>query len=400
MLGMPVPTLDIDPFEEALLHGRVDAHAAIRDAGTVVWIPSREIWMTGRDSVVREVLTDPARFSSAYGVGLVNIRREGSWQKPSVILEVDPPDHEVTRRVFNRILAPKAVGRLREHFETTAARLVDELLEQRDDGVVDLAADLAFRFPFTVLPDVVGLRSDGREHLMRYSAMYFNNRVPGSRLAEASMAAGEASLGWVREACRREHIAEGGFGASIYESVDDGSIDADTAASLVRTFLGGGIDTTVLVLGSMFDEFARRPEQWALFRSDRSLARAAFDEGLRLAPGAPVVGRTTAAPTELAGVELAAEQKIVCSLVAANRDPARWERPDEFDITRGSTGHLGFGLGPHFCSGHAVARLEAECVLNALADRVVSLEPAGEPTPVLNNWLHGIEHLPVRLTSA
>ncbi len=396
-----VPELDLDPFDESVLADPLPTHARIRDAGPVVRLPRRGIWMTARDAIAREILTDPSRFSSAMGVGLVNIRRQDSWQRPSAILEVDPPEHQGPRRVFNRVLSPRAVAGLRAEFEATASSLVDEVLERSAAGqVIDLASELALRFPFTVLPDAVGMRVDGREHLLRYSAMYFNNRVPGSRLADASAAAGTASLPWVREQCRREHLSPDGFGAAIYEAVDDGEIDEETAAGLVRTFLGGGIDTTVLVLGSLFHQLAIDQRQWELLRADRSLVRPAFEEALRLAPGAPWVGRTTTAPVELDGVAVDAEQKILCSLIGANHDPRRWERPDEFDLTRGAGGHLGFGLGPHFCVGHATARLEAECLVGVLADRVSGFEPAGVPRFVLNNWLHGVEHLPVRLTPA
>lgn len=59
---------------------------------------------------------------------------------------------------------------------------------------------------------------------------------------------------------------------------------------------------------------------------------------------------------------------------------------------------MGFGVGPNFCVGHAVARLEGEVVLTALLDRVASIEIGGEAVPELNNWLHGLRHLPVRVT--
>ncbi len=391
--------LDVDPFDEAVLASPWETHAAIREAGPVVWLPKWAIWATGRDAEIREVLTDPVRFSSAFGVGLANIRRTGAWQKPSVILEVDPPEHSVTRRVLNRVLSPSAMRSLRVDFQRVADDLVDELVERRE---FDAVTDLAFRFPFTVLPDAVGLRLDGREHLTRYSSMYFNARIPGTRLAADSAAVAEAagSLDWVREQCRREQLAPGRFGAGIYDAVDQGEIDDETAGTLVRTFLGGGIDTTVLVLGSLLHGLATHPAQWERLRTDPSIVRPAFDEALRFAPAAPVIGRTTAVATELGGVSMGAEEKVFCVVAAANRDPRRWERPDEFDITRNTAGQLGFGLGPHFCVGHATARLEAECLISAFADRVATIELIGDPEPEVNNWLLGYRHLPVRVTPA
>lgn len=389
-----VPALDVDPFDAAALADPVPLHALIRETAPAVWVPRRGAWFTGRDVHVREVLTDWQRFTSAAGVGLVDIRREAAWQKPSVILEVDPPDHAVTRRVLTRILSPTAMRRMRDDFERVARQLVDELVDRRE---FDAVADLAFRFPFTVLPDAVGLPAEGREHLVRYSTAYFNARVPGSELATRSEAAarGAGSMEWVAEACRREQLAPGGFGRQIFAAADAGEIDEATASSLVRTFLGGGVDTTVLTLAALVHLLATHPAQWALLQDRRDLVRNAFDEALRLAPATPFVGRTATAATELDGVRIPEAAKIVTLVIAANRDPRRWERGDEFDVARRTAGQLGFGAGPHFCVGHAVARLEAEVVLEVLLDRVATIEVTGPPVPEVNNWLHGLRHLPV-----
>ena len=389
--------MDVDPFDEAVLADPVMLHASIREAAPAVWIPKYQAWFVGRDAEVREALVDWRRFSSAYGVGLRDIQRDGSWQKPSVVLEVDPPDHTVTRRLLNRILSPKAMRSMRDEFERFAIALVDELAERR---TFDALQDLAWRFPATVLPDAVGLMPDGRDHLTRYSAMYFNNRIPGNRLADESTTAaqGAHSLDWVAMACSREHLEPGRFGDQIYAAVDSGEIDLDTASTLVRTFLGGGVDTTVLALGSLISLLATNPLQWDKLCGQPDLARAAFDETLRLSPPAPLVGRTTTGATELGGVTLGAREKVFLLVGAANRDPRRWDQPDDFDITRNVGGQLAFGLGPHFCVGHAVARLEAEVVLTVLVERVERIEICGDPEPELNNWLYGLRQLPVTVT--
>jgi cytochrome P450 len=388
--------MDVDPFDEVVLADPVALHASIREAAPAVWVPKYRAWFVGRDAEVREALADWRRFSSAYGVGLRDIQRDGSWQKPSVILEVDPPDHTVTRRVLNRILSPKAMRAMRDDFERFAATLVDELVERR---TFDAVQDLAWRFPATVLPDAVGLVPEGRDHLTRYSAMYFNNRIPGNRLADESASAAGDSLDWVAKACSRDNLEPGRFGDQIYAAADAGEIDADTASTLVRTFLGGGVDTTVLGLGSMILLLASNPSQWERLRRQPDLARAAFDETLRLMPPAPMIGRTTTRATELGGVPLGAREKVFLLVGAANRDPRRWDDPDRFDIARNTGGQLAFGLGPHFCVGHAVARLEAEVVITALAARVERIDICGKQVPELNNWLYGPHHLPVTVTA-
>lgn len=370
--------LDVDPFDEAVLVDPIELHSTIREAGPVVWLPRYEAWFVGRDAEAREVFTDWRRFSSTFGIGLTNTKRDGAWQKPSVIVDVDPPEHTVTRRVLNRILSPSAVKTMRADFERTARELVDELVERR---TFDAVTDLSFRFPFTVLPDAVGLPPVGREHLVHYSTMYFNNRIPGTRLAVESAAAAEqaGSAEWIQRMCAREQLAPGGFGEQIYAFADAGEIDEATAAGLVRTFLGGGVDTTVLGISSLMHALISDRAHWETLADRRDLVRNAFDEALRMWPPVPMMGRTTPAATELAGQPIEAEQKLFVLIGAANRDPRRWERPDEFDPTRSTAGQLGFGIGPHFCVGHAVARLEAEVVVSTLLDRVSRIEFDGEP---------------------
>ncbi len=87
-------------------------------------------------------------------------------------------------------------------------------------------------------------------------------------------------------------------------------------------------------------------------------------------------------------------------LAAANRDPRRWEAPDSYDITRRTSGHVGYGSGIHMCVGQLVARLEGEVMMAALARRVARIEMTGEPKRLFNNTLRGLEKLPVEITPA
>ena len=168
----------------------------------------------------------------------------------------------------------------------------------------------------------------------------------------------------------------------------------------MRSFLTAGVDTTVNGLGNAIFSFLTNPDQWDRLRADPSLAKPAFDEVLRDEAPVQTFLRTTTRPVAVAGVPLEEGQKVLCFLGAANRDPARWDRADTFDITRRATGHLGCGTGIHGCVGQAVARMEAESLLGALAARVARWEPAGEPVRRLNNTLRGLSSLPVRVIPA
>ena len=110
--------------------------------------------------------------------------------------------------------------------------------------------------------------------------------------------------------------------------------------------------------------------------------------------------RNTTRPVEIGGIALDEGEKVLMFLGAANRDPRHWERPDDYDITRRTIGHVGFGSGIHQCVGQLLARLEGESVLSALARKVSSIEIAGVPRRRYNNTLRALASLPVAIRPA
>jgi cytochrome P450 len=107
--------------------------------------------------------------------------------------------------------------------------------------------------------------------------------------------------------------------------------------------------------------------------------------------------RTTTAELEVGAAVVQAGQKVLLFFAGANRDPRRWPDPGRYDIQRQTAGHLGFGFGPHVCVGMAIARMEGEAVLKALAAQVAGIRLIGEPRPRLNNSLRGLDTLPLQL---
>jgi cytochrome P450 len=95
-----------------------------------------------------------------------------------------------------------------------------------------------------------------------------------------------------------------------------------------------------------------------------------------------------------------AHRKVLRSMASTNRDPARWDRADRFDVERVATGHVGFGAGIHACVGQMIARLEGELILSELARRVKTIELTAEPRRRLNNSLRGLASMPVRVMAA
>ncbi len=388
------PVLDIDPFSAQSLADPYPVHELMRDAGPIFRLACYGVWGVARHAEVRSVLSDWQSYCSSAGVGLTNTRKEKPWRAPGLVLEADPPLHTRTRGVLTRILSPAAARKLRAAFEVEAVRLVDALVAR---GSFDAIKDLAEAYPLKVFPDAVGLPVAGRERLLPYGNMVFNAFGPHNDLFTTAVAAAEQFQDWIVDNCSRRALAPGSFGAQIYEAADAGELSQEEAPRLVRAFLSAGLDTTVSALGNAIYLFGLFTDQWEFLCGNPSLARDAFEETLRFESPFQMLFRTTTRDVELVGQSIAADEKILVSLAAANRDPRHWQDPDRFDVKRRAPGNMAMGTGIHGCVGQVVARLEGELMLTALARKVKRIEIAGQPERGLNNTLRSFKSLPVKI---
>jgi cytochrome P450 len=391
------PELDIDPYAAENLIDPYPMHRQMREAGPVVRLTHYGIYACARHAQVHAVINDAVNFISGAGVGLANFNLETPFRPKSLILEADPPLHTQTRAVLSRILSPKVVMQIRATFAAEAEALVERCVAQ---GEIDGIADLAQPYPLKVFPDAVGVEAEGREHLLVYGDMVFNSMGPRNELLARSAEKVGPVTAWIMKHCERAMLRPGGFGDQIYQAADAGELTHEQAPMLVRSFLSAGVDTTINGLGNVLYCLAHHPAEYAKLHADPSLARPAFEEGLRHESTAQTFFRTAGRDTEIAGVPIPHNSKVVLMLAAANRDPDKWPDPDRYDIERRPSGHVALGSGIHGCVGQAVARLEGEVVLSALARRVKRIEVAGPHTRRLNNTLRALGTLPLRLIPA
>jgi len=394
---MEMPAIDADPFSAGYFEDPFPIQAAMRDAGPVVRLSRYGIAAVARHAPVRTVLSDWRVFSSASGVGLADFRKEKPWRLPSLVLETDPPLHDRTRVVLGRVLSPAALQAVRPRFQQDADQMVDALLER---GEFDAIPDLAEAYPLQVFPDAVGMPRENRRYLLPYGNMVFNSFGPRNTFFQDAVADAEPVLAWVQAQSRRENLTADGWGAQIHAAADTGELTAEEAPQVVRSVLTAGVDTTVSGLGAALFCLARFPEQFARLQDEPALARNAFEEAVRYETPVQTFFRTTTMAVTIEDTEIGEGEKVLVFMGAANRDPRKWVDPDAYDITRTLTGHVGYGYGIHMCVGMALARLEGECVLSALARKVGRLEITGPVRRRYNNTLRGLASLPMRLRPA
>jgi 4-methoxybenzoate monooxygenase (O-demethylating) len=196
-----VPTAALDPFSFDFLRDPHPAHEALREAGPVVWLEKYGAYAVARHAEVRQVLNDPATFCSSRGVGLSDFQREKPWRPPSLVLERYPPEHDRARGVLNRALSATVMRSLRARFAEAANELAEKLASQVR---FDAMADCAEVYPMMVLPNAIGLSSQGREHLLPYAATAFNMFGPDNELRRSAVARMSPHVEWIASQCKRE----------------------------------------------------------------------------------------------------------------------------------------------------------------------------------------------------
>jgi cytochrome P450 len=216
---------DLDPFSPEFRADPFPRYAQLREIPSpAVWLAKYAIWVVSRYEPVRAVLTDWKRFSNAGGGGLSNYFLEPPWRPPSLILEVDPPAHQRTRKVLMQALSTERLQSLRARFEAEADHLIESALER---GVIDAIPDLVQRFPLTVFPDAVGMPREDRSPMLTYGAMVFGGFGPSTPWHRELMQSADAVSAWIMARCQRAALASDGIGAAIHAQADLGEIQTE-----------------------------------------------------------------------------------------------------------------------------------------------------------------------------
>ena len=387
-------TWDIDPYSKEVLLDPEGFFSALREKGPFVYLNKYKMLACGRYKETKEVFSDHKRFVSSRGVGIQDFKLEKPWRPPSLVLEVDPPEHTRNRRFLTQALSPNKIATLKVFFKNCADKLIKELLQKKE---IDGISDLAEIFPTKVFPEAVGLKKIDKETLLGYGAMVFNALGPDNEFRKDAMAKGLSVLEKINKQCLEENIDAKGLAKEIYRNTADISEEDNLAGMLVRSLLSAGIDTTVSAIGNLLWCFSKNPEQFRLLKNDKSLIGNAVEESLRLTSPVKAFCRTSAVETKVSGIVIEEGTKILCVLGSANTDPEFWNNPYKYDVTRRTIGHLALGVGVHNCVGQTLARAEIVALASSLIERVKSIKPIGEAVWKPNNAMRSLERLPIIL---
>ena len=350
------------------------------------------VWMVARYDDVLAATRAHGTLSSDSGILLRSAPLPG-------VVSSDEPDHTRLRRVTAPAFTPGAVRALQAALEDFAAPGIATL--NRGEAV-DLVPTLTRPLPVSAIAMILGIQRDSWDEFTRYSDD-FTALFSARTLREVAGTTGHALPGML--AMRRLVLAEldrrgpadDDVLGMVKVALDAGDMSMLEALTAAMILLVAGSETTTNLLGILLVQLARDPELYERLRAHRDLIPAATEEALRW--GSPVqwVARTALQPYPVGDVEIPPRSRVVLFYAGANRDPDRFERPDDFDVDRGANRHLTFGHGAHFCMGAHLARLEAQVVLNALFDAGGRLELAGPVRWTTTPSLSGPTSVPVRI---
>lgn len=318
-------------------------------------------------------------------------------------LFLDAPDHTRLRRLVSKAFSPKVVKAL----EPDIATMVDGLLDKvADAGEFEVIADLAYPLPVAVICRLLGVPLEDEPKFSRASALLGQGLDPfiaftgQSHGFEDRLKAGLWLREYLRDLLERRRAQPADDLISGLIAVEE-SGDQLTEEEIVATcnlLLIAGHETTVNLIANAVLAMLRNRRHWTALGEDAELAPGIVEETLRYDPPVQLVGRVAGEDMAIGHFRIPKGDTMMLLLAAAQRDPAAFEHPDEFDPGRESIRHLAFGKGPHFCLGAPLARMEAAVALSAATRRFPNARLAGEPAYKPNVTLRGMASLPVALS--
>ncbi|AUA12363.1 cytochrome P450 [Streptomyces sp. SID8382] len=397
-----------DPWRPSFVADPYPAYAELREGGRAHWFePSRQ-WLIPRHADVSALLRD-RRLGRTY-LHRFSHEEFGRTAPPPEhepfhtlndhgMLDLEPPDHTRLRRLVSKAFTPRTVEALVPTIQRLAGELVDSFVAS---GGGDLIAAVAEPLPVAVIAEMLGIPPADRPALRPWSAeicgMYelSPSEETARRAVRASVEFSAYLRGLIDE--RRKSPADDLI-SGLIAAYDEG--DRLTEQEMISTcvlLLNAGHEATVNSTGNGWWALFRHPEQLAALRADPdALLPTAVDELLRFDTPLQLFERWVLEDIEVGGTVIPRGGEVALLFGSANRDPARFDRPDDLDLSRADNPHVSFGAGIHYCLGAPLARLELMASFGALLRKAPGMRLVGEPERGTNFVIRGLRELLVEI---
>lgn len=360
--------LDVDPTH---------TYAALRAREPVarVRMPhGGQAWLLTRYEDIRKALTDPR----------LSLRAGTDWDVPRVaprpldsvgLMGMPPEHHRRLRKLVGRTFTPRRISGMRPEIERVTEDLVEDMLAA--GGPVDFVERFALPLPTDVICRMLGVPRTDQGLIHRFSnALMSSTSHTEAEIVEAM----EEYTTYLRglAAQRRAEPEDDLLSALIQVSDSEGRLTEQELLMLIGGLLIGGHETTAGQLSAHVLVLLREPGLYERLRAEPGLIPTAVEELLRYAPlwNSVSASRVATEDLEISGVRIEKGEAVVYSLNSSSRDGEVFDDPDTFSLERDPNPHLSFGQGPHYCIGAPLARMEIQCVITFLVDRIPNLRLA------------------------
>lgn len=367
----------------------------------VAWCESRRtggFWSVTAHAEGNRVIKDAGTFVSARGMRLGSNPLGVQAAAGRMLVVSDGTDHRRLRGAHQSWFNSRAVAALTPVLQRRMDARIAELVDR--GGAFDLVGELAVQIPTWVLFQMMEIPEADRPALERIMAGAFDDADESPAGAAARTAAHTEIFGYFADLLDERRECPGhDIVSSLAQARAAGRPFSDDEVLLnCDGLMNGGLETTPHAVSGAVLALARRPDAWRRLKQDPGLLDTAVEEVLRWTSPAMHAMRTATEDTLIGAARIRAGDRVVVWLPSCNHDDTVFTDPDEFLIDRRPNPHLGFGGGPHYCIGAALARTEVRCLLEALLRRVESFEVSGEAPRRASNFLRGLDRLEVSLT--
>jgi len=392
----------VDPgayADEGRLH---EAFGVLRRESPVHWVEAEgfnPFWAITRHADVAAIETNVAVFRNEPRPLLLPAMADERPAPLRTLIHMDAPDHTALRGLTAPWFHHKLVKQMTDRMAQLAREQVDRMVTS--GGQCDFARDVAMYFPIQVINSLLGLPDEDVPRLLKLTQELFGNADPELRRGETAEEAQAVifdfftyfnALTHERRANPTEDLASVIANAEI----DGRQLNPGELMSYYIIIATAGHDTTSSTISGGLLALLENPAELQRLRDDPSLMATAADEMIRWVTPVKHFMRTATADYPLRAVTIQKGQSVLLSYPSANRDEDVFEEPMRFDVGRSPNKHLAFGMGPHFCLGATLARLEIQAIFNEMLPRLEWIEPAGEAEFMQTTFVGGPKHLLVR----
>jgi cytochrome P450 len=357
------------------------------------------MYVASSHELCQQILRDP-RVGVRHSDGRESLPDESRYDADNLLLDsflsLDDPDHARLRRLAAPGFRPAVIRTYAARIEAVANRLLDRV---EDAGHFDLIGDFAGPLPIEVISDLFGIPDVNRTRFAEIGNVVAQSLdgVTSYRQARELAEAHRELIGLFDVLSAERRVRPGDDVISmLVGATDAGDMTADDLHATCALLLIAGFETTVNLIGNAVSAMLAAREPWEQLVADSALADNAVEESLRLEPPVQLTSRVTHEPITLCGSLIPTDSTIVVDLAAANRDPAVFDDPSAFRVSRANAAdHLAFSSGVHYCLGAGLARLEGSIALRTLSRRLPRLRTVDGGRRRHGVTLRGFASLPV-----